>query len=365
MKLSVIVPRPSNGANLSRLLSNLDGNANELLVMLSHDADTMKISHEAETLGVDMPRKAIVVSTLKDEVDSYGGRLSESFVSGSSITADFSEVANSMMKAAKGDYVLLANPGEVCLDHDNIERTLNFLDSQPHVEVVSCPVKIYEQGKHVKTVMRPKILRRRSGVALVGLLAEEWTPFRDTSWLMNAGGLTFFDHGDSGPQRMEHLDLKVELAAHVKSTAGEKSSEDGIKRALRVARGLVEALPKVSRPKEISSNRLDEIIDFTRLIPVVGPLRSKKNSTLGRALAHMCRWDEARDAFELGLKDDRNADVLLGYGLSLIVMGGDMNRMNANLLFVEALRLVKQGTSYGIDMRELEMARHVVAESTK
>lgn len=232
-RLSVIFPRKSSGKTIHRALASLEGAASEALPMLSeagfagYSTSSMELERSCESINISMPRHAIGFDGMLDAAVTYGGFLPEKNAKGATlcsggalISSDLSHVANELLHAASGDYVLIMGSGEVCLDPLNIVRTLDFLDEQKHLDAVVCPVKIYDDGEHVKTVMAPKIFRRTGGKAcFAGVLADDFEPKNDGNWLLSASGLTFMDMGDAWPWNAEAdlLDVKLLLNEHVTS----------------------------------------------------------------------------------------------------------------------------------------------------
>jgi hypothetical protein len=227
MRLTVAFPRKSNGKTIARALASLEGAAGEAMPILDATADRMAIEGACKTYDVAadlFARKSIESIPMDDVPASYGDLLPEKNAKGAKIcfgrpmTSNLSRLANNLLAKAQGDYVLFMSPGEVCLDPLNITTALDHLDGQPQIEVVSCPVKIYSDGKHVKTVMAPKIFRRlNSKAAFTGVLADDWGPRSDVNWILSASGMTFYDHGDAwpDPSAMDLFDLKLLLHDHV------------------------------------------------------------------------------------------------------------------------------------------------------
>jgi len=222
MKLTAIFLRRSRGRTIPRALASLDGLAGEAVV-LTHgsQADVDALERECRTLGVELLRHGISIGKgmidspfsygdLIPEKNEKGGRLCTSAV----VASNLSDVGNGLMGAARGDYVIVMNPGEVCLDPGNLGLTLDHLDAQPQIDVVACPVKIYSHSEHVRTVVAPKIFRiRRQATGdrqqsepsalspvtcrLTGVLADDFAPKVNTNWIQSASGLSFMDHGDA------------------------------------------------------------------------------------------------------------------------------------------------------------------------
>lgn len=239
MKLTVAFPRKSNGRTIARALASLEGAAGEAMPILDATADRVAIESACETYDValqgyrrqatgdssgPLPSPLSPPALMDDVPESYGGLLPEKNAKGAKIcfgrpmTSNLSHLANDLLRKAGGDYVLFMGPGEVCLDPANIANALGHLDGQPQIDVISCPVKIYSDLEHVKTVMVPKIFRRRGGkAAFTGVLAQDWGPRTDVNWILSASGLTFQDHGDAwpDPSAADLFDLKILLHDHV------------------------------------------------------------------------------------------------------------------------------------------------------
>jgi hypothetical protein len=141
------------------------------------------------------------------------------------VPRDLAALTNFMLSSTsiEGDYVLLLDPAEICLDPLNIIRTLDYLDANTNIDVVSCEVKVYSEDVReldllVRTVMRPKIFRRSAclleKIRLVGLLADDFTPNTGTNHLIAASGLTFRDTTGGGKERQE-FELKLKNASYV------------------------------------------------------------------------------------------------------------------------------------------------------
>ena len=368
IRLTAAFPRKSNGRTIHRALASLEGAAKEALPMFgSFDTAPSEFLKEAETLQISFPRTTIVVATMFDEPATYRYFLPEKNAKGATlctnkfISSSLSHTANELLRVASGDYVLFMSPGEVCLDPSNIIRTLDFLDSQPQIDVVSCPVKVYSDGEHVKTHMVPKILRRNKGnAAFTGVLADNWEPCNDLNWLLSASGLTFMDHGDAWRSHQEPNLVDLKLLLH--DYFSRPWPEDDLGRVKAIMEGTKIGQLLAEWNPNGAFEILTGVLGNARVrTPDVVPALVARARSLWR-YEHI--WQDKRSglAYEKAMAD-LNEAIKLGGPVSawlergFLKHGVDGDCMN-DLLW--AVNLAKETTTYGLDMRELALAQQVL-----
>lgn len=380
-RLTVAFPRKSNGRTIHRALASLEGAAKEAIPMLrglppgmtssTTDRADFDLAKECESLGVELVRHAIGFEGMVDEPATYNHFLPEknakgaTLCTGKMISSSLSDVANELLHAASGDYVLFMGPGEVCLDPVNIIRALDFMDTQPQIDVVSCPVKVYSGGEHVKTIMAPKIFRRNKGQAVfTGVLADNWEPCNDINWLISASGFTFMDHGDAwaDPAAADLLDLKLLLSSYVFRAW----PEDDLGRAKAIVAGtkICQLLARWSSGGAyvIASGVIDNHRAKTPdIVPaLIARARScwrydapdVDNAIKVRGSSDL---DRAMTDLNLAIEIWPTAAALLERGF---LKHGVENDWKEDL--IKGVEAAKQTTSYGLDMRELALAEEVV-----
>jgi hypothetical protein len=375
-RLTVAFPRKSSGKTIHRALSSLEGAAKEALPMFGNaDTSSSEFSTESETLKISFPYCGINIETMNDVPETYGGFLPEKnakgavLCAGKNIPSSLSTVANELLRAASGDYVLFMNPGEVCLDPVNIIRTMDFLDTQPQIDVVSCPVKVYSDGEHARTVMAPKIFRnRREGrgeggesgaltshlppIAFSGVLADNWEPCNDINWLLSASGFTFMDHGDAWPwsHASDLFDLKLLLASYVHQAW----PADDVGRAKAIVAGtkIGQLLTRwnAGGAYVILSGIIDNAPSKT---PDIVPALVARGRSCWRG--EDPDYYEAMEDLDLAIQIWPTAAAYLERGF--LRHGLDWGWFED---LQRGIEICRQTTSYGLDMRELALAEKVV-----
>jgi hypothetical protein len=406
-KLSVVFPRKSPGRTIPRALASLGGAAGEALPMLTSSANMEVMERECRVLGVPdvdalFGRRTIVATPMLDVSYTYGNFLPEKnrkgalLCYGNQISSDLSLVANELLQIARGDYVLFMAPGEVCLDPENLSHTLRFLDEQPHLEVVVCPVKVYENGEHVRTVNEPKIFRKRPAEAnrgseearkdpvrasvssselprFVGVLADDFAPRTDGNWLLSASGLTFQDHNDAwaDPATRDLTDLKMLLASYVHQAWPESDDQVGREKATAAGTRISQLLARwnsggalVIADGVIQKAIGDRAEGFrsepspiaSRLLPWAVPAMVAKARTFWRT----CDTEDIDYFAGLEILDEA---IAIGPTAAAFLERGFLKHgmddgWHSDLM--EGVRLARDLGSYGLDLRELHFAQRVL-----
>lgn len=413
-KLSVVFPRKSPGRTIPRALASLGGAAGEALPMLTSSANMEVMERECRVLGVPgvdalFGYKAIAATPMLDVPDTYGNFLPEKnrkgalLCYGNQISSDLSLVANELLQIARGDYVLFMAPGEVCLDPENLSHTLRFLDEQPHLEVVVCPVKVYENGEHVRTVNEPKIFRRRSAEAnrgseearkdpvrasvssselprFVGVLADDFAPRTDGNWLLSASGLTFQDHNDAwaDPATRDLTDLKMLLASYVHQAwpasddqvGREKAAAAGTRisqllarwnsgGALVIADGVINNLRKPAEAQG-SWQEAQSLREPPRASACLPPAAVPAMVAKARTFWRTCDTEDIDYFAGLEILDEA---IAIGPTAAAFLERGFLKHgmddgWHSDLM--EGVRLARDLGSYGLDLRELHFAQRVL-----
>lgn len=373
MKLAVVFHRPGAfRANLERALRSLSSkDVIEIIppqetFVATHDSSESVVSFlddiEQGYAGTRASFLALHPSLVHLDVSSsYGEVLPGPFAS-LMLPDSLSDVVNEAITVAESDYLLVMSPTEVCIDPENIGRTLAFLENRPAISVVCCPVHVYDSGEHVATTMEPKIFRVSAKTRAAGPTAERHEPSTENNHLLAASGFDFRDHDYVGRTA---VDLKLRLRYYQKKIASgvrpEKAATgDDRQVVLGLARELLRSRPSVA--VEILRPVVDSLLPTSPF--VAAPL-----AALGRALDMVGATEQAGICFDASLGALRTPDALLARGLHRKRNGQTVRRADGQTEggdwrtdLEEATRLVREVTSYGLDLRELKKAAKLLAD---
>lgn len=367
MKLGVVLHRPgatsSNVARALRSLSSKDVVPVALPDEVFMTSNILDGSSHMTTVLRELGDGEIPVGILDsrpdfiDESSSYDDVLPGPF-SGRRLPETLSTLVNRSIERAEVDYLLVMSPTETCSDPENIVRTLAFLESRVAIDVVCCPIHIYDSGEHVATTMEPKIFRVAGAARAAGPLADRHEPSTEHNHLLAASGFDFQEHDY---YTRTDVDLKLRLRTY-QTMRKMGMPADKVERRLVIdlARELLRCKPaaaiEMMRPivDSLTGGRADE---QTGRRPPPPPIAAAPLATLGRAWDMVGETIEAHRCFTLSVDALPTPDGLLGRGLHR--HRNHLQDWKRDL--EEALKAAREVTTYGLDLRELRQAARLLA----
>ena len=231
--LSVHMMVRDGAATVERALLPLKGIADEVVLLDtgSTDGTVEKVWELCKVLGMGIRTKLVTPASdpelfIKDVPGSWK-RSIPGYFTGRSILRDRGAMRNVGCDLCMGDYILKLDADDEPMSPENILPTLDYLDSRPDIEILSCPNEMIDgRGEIEYACMDDRIWRNEGAIRWTEPIHERLSPKTRRNHLLTARGLVFrhWNAPSGDGVRVDHEDYKMALAGHERILQSQVSS---------------------------------------------------------------------------------------------------------------------------------------------